>query len=395
MFTKWLLKPNLERPQQALTAKLLPMMGAEGYVIDFEDPVPANKDQNLEIADRGYRVGLITQNEGRELLGLGAIDGGDEISPYVGLPGIGAGGSMAGKVLVRAISEPQTRDDWETIMLKAWRKRLKREAAAIADALEAQLGGVNEVAFEVGLLIKLDVPGIDYSWDWWARYGEDLIAELTAATSSSLVEYGLETSHAHRLAVEYARERADTLLRIDGNLNLANMARERCATIISEGLAEGQSLGQIARLIRDDFAFSPGRAMSIAQTETATAWGWGSLRAVSAQGPTEKGWFTQGTGDVCPICIENEAAGWIGIGDKFPSGDAHVPAHTRCRCNSITRVPPLANIDVEADAVEPAEIEHRVLDAELRCPECNKLLGWDVVGGHFRCQRCKHEFEVE
>lgn len=29
--------------------------------------------------------------------------------------------------------------------------------------------------------------------------------------------------------------------------------------------------------------------------------------------------------------------------------------------------------------------------AEARCPQCNKLLGYNVVAARFRCPRCKNE----
>lgn len=50
-----------------------------------------------------------------------------------------------------------------------------------------------------------------------------------------------------------------------------------------------------------------------------------------AVGLYEKRWETDG--DPCPICQENEDAGWILADEAFPSGDDEPLAHPNCYCS--------------------------------------------------------------
>jgi 8-oxo-dGTP pyrophosphatase MutT (NUDIX family) len=43
-------------------------------------------------------------------------------------------------------------------------------------------------------------------------------------------------------------------------------------------------------------------------------------------------WITEDDGKVCALCLGNEAAGRVPMGDPYPSGDVCEPAHPGCRC---------------------------------------------------------------
>ena len=136
----------------------------------------------------------------------------------------------------------------------------------------------------------------------------------------------------------------------------------------------------MAKTIRDDFAFSKARSSTIARTETAKALGQGAKGAAIEQGRDEKHWVTQGDPDVSDACFANADAGWLSIGDVFPSGADTVPEHPNCRCNVRYRTRP------EGDPVRTV--------SEVRCPQCKKLVGRDLVGVvELVCDRCGERFK--
>ena len=51
----------------------------------------------------------------------------------------------------------------------------------------------------------------------------------------------------------------------------------------------------------------------------------------------EKEWSTVGDDNVCEICQRNEDTGWIPINQPFPSGHQRPLAHSKCRCDMLTR----------------------------------------------------------
>lgn len=112
--------------------------------------------------------------------------------------------------------------------------------------------------------------------------------------------------------------------------------------IVTEGLANGESYGQIAKAISDEYAgISSARAQLIASTEIGNAYNEGTLQAaqsLESKGVTmEKAWLTAGDDKVDPDCEANEAQGWIDLGDMFPSGDERPLAHPGCRCSLLSR----------------------------------------------------------
>ena len=184
-----------------------------------------------------------------------------------------------------------------------------------------------------------------------------------------------------RLAGDYARARGGELLQLTGDVNLIDMTRRRVGQLVAESIERGDSLGKLQRTLRQDFVFSPDRARMVARTETATALGQGAKQASIAKGRDEKHWITQGDDVVDPDCVMNEDAGWLPIGDIFPSGHDVIPAHPSCRC--VTRYRTAKLHEEEGVAAR---------GYEARCPNCEKLLLRGAVEISARwCNRCKKE----
>lgn len=76
-FAKRVVKPDLGRFKRKFNQRLAPAFDRVEF--DFDDPVPQNIELNGKIAKESWVVGLITRDEGREMIGFDpALDGGDE-----------------------------------------------------------------------------------------------------------------------------------------------------------------------------------------------------------------------------------------------------------------------------------------------------------------------------
>lgn len=121
--------------------------------------------------------------------------------------------------------------------------------------------------------------------------------------------------------------------------------RHQLQILLRDAVEAGMSYGEVSRIVAGRYQeFSVVRAEVIAVYESALAYSEGQrvvVRELERNGiAMTKSWLTAGGERVCPICVDNEAAGRIAWGADFPSGNDMAPAHVRCRC------------DV---AVEPAE----------------------------------------
>jgi len=397
MFSRWIVWPRLRRIRGVVNATMVPMFGDPSLMLVVKDPTPANQEFNLERADRGYISGIITLNESRAILGYGEVDGGDDFkapaaSPFaMALPEAPVRRELSrsrynGRSDATTVkADPLLAEDVEAeeeYTRDAWSVRLEDEANAIAKYLENFFGSVEGLGWFGGIgagRIKLEPSDLDgYDWDWWTKYGDDVVAELTSLFATSILDASPEigATVAQKLAVEYAEARGARLIRLDGDLNLVKLTRNRVNKLVASTIEEGQSLGQLQKALREDFAFSRSRATNIARTETATALGDSAQKAAIIDGRNEKQWVTQGDDTTDDICMGNAAAGWIKVGDPFPSGDDVVPAHPQCRCVNIYRT---------SEADEAAGYESR-------CQHCDKLLAKRAIGGQpTYCGRCRKE----
>lgn len=406
VFGRWVLTPRLNRIQAVLNEMLCPLFG-DNLRFEFESPVPDDRVQDLAEAVQGYEAGALTLDESRILLDQAPIGGteGDErkqpIAPPAGQPfnlsisteprrtrtppalperkprrARGDPALPAPKTpLVKADDDDLTDEEREERdrleggpvaaaerdIARGWRDRLSTEGEAIAAYV------LGDAPKSLNGRRKIDVSA--YNWDWSAKYGADVIDELLKVFFESMMraEPSTEPAKATLAARAYAEARGGALIS-----NVTDTTRARVNQIIHDGLEAGDSLGQMAKGIRDDYIFSRDRARMVARTETATALGQGGKQAAQDQGRDQKRWVTQGSG-VEEVCLGNENAGWLRMNVAFPSGHDVVPAHPNCRCACIFRTGAL----------------HEETVARAECPLCGKLLGKDVSKGTLRCRECK------
>ena len=401
VFSRWVVKTKLRRIKGAVNTRLLPWYGDPSLEIDFTDPTPEDKEYNLNEAERGYRGKFLTRNEARARVGEGEVEGGDEFdeasSPFT-LSYDGGVVKGSAPVMQRAQKELSPAEKQQLKIQRNWTRRLKLEATAIithlGQFLKTGSGSISQ---------KIEIGDVGtHDWDWFEKYGAEVMDELTDAYELSLIEGAPDISDdvAKRLSATYATQRTSLLLMENSALSLTKFARARVNILVAETILNGDSLKTLRKKMEEDIGFSPQKAETVARTETATALGQGSKQAAMEDGRDEKRWMTQGDHLVSQdICRPNARAGWIPIADAFPcsttGGDEHtsahnghdtIPGHPNCRCSVVYRT-------AIQKGVNPVD---RVAVFRLECATCNKLL--DKVGSseivdataEIRwCPRCK------
>ena len=160
----------------------------------------------------------------------------------------------------------------------------------------------------------------------------DVFADATAAKLDDIgVEIGTGLfGQINTQAAAWAHDHAATLVS-----QITDTTRDQLRATIAQGFADGLDIKQIADRITDSAAFSKGRSLLIANTETAMASGEGSIagfrRARDLGIKIKKQWLDDP--EACVICRTNADAGPIEIDDVFPDGSATVPAHVNCSCD--------------------------------------------------------------
>ena len=403
MFSRWVVRPRLVRIRGAVNERLLKRFG-DNLVLDFDDPVPQNREINRIEAVEGYVGEILTKNEARRLLGHDDVPDGDvfkERALPAALPAMDEDEDQE-KIYIklRKAGDPlltSAEERAEADMRRNWERRLEREANILADILDPDVLAMIQQVYSKGAVVqqhiidavlKVELSDINaYNFDWWDKYGDDVIDELIRVfeIASLAAEPEMSIPILQQRAAEYARHRGAALLRLDGEVSLASFTRKRVQEAVARAIEEGLSLVQLQKTLREDIAFSATRAETIARTETATALGQGAKQASLVQGRDEKRWYTQFDDRVDEDCIANESQGWIKIADTFASGADTVPQHDRCRCNVIYRTAALHDEDEEEKSL-----------AEVRCPKCDKRLPVNDLQGSAEvyCNRCDAVFKV-
>lgn len=205
------------------------------------------------------------------------------------------------------------------------------EVAQVAGpAIEA---GQGEAAV-AALVDQLALEGI-------AQVQPELLAALEAnakqGAEQALVQLSIDagagvTEQVNQKAIGWAAQRAADLIKTDGTGGeLVDATRALIRATIEQATREGWSTQQLAKALREHYAFSPQRAQVIARTELAMAESQGNLQAYIASGVVQKKrWILDP--DPCPVCIANAAQGEIPLLQAFQGGVMTAPQHPNCRC---------------------------------------------------------------
>ena len=377
-FARFNVKPRLRRIRGGFNAGLSMEFGSD-LVLGFVDPTPRNREQDAREGVEGFNAQILTRDEARIRLGEGpAEEGGDEYKTTAATPMQLSARRLALKAPANPLRPGEVTEE-ESVMELSWTSRFDQELEDLVAHLEKFFGPRARLSPQLHVTTKLELADVEtYDWDWWEKYGEEVVEELAAEYSTILARQlpDLAIGEIQRLSAEYAQLRGASLLQLEGEINVVQVTRERVRTLVATAVEEGQSLTTLQTALREDHVFSHARAQMVARTETATALGQGSKEVAILQGKDQKRWVTQGDDLVSTeICAPNGEEGWIGIADSFQSGHDTIPGHPNCRCV------------VEYRNSEGALIQ---LAYEARCPTCNKLLQKEIeLPADLWCPRCK------
>ena len=151
-------------------------------------------------------------------------------------------------------------------------------------------------------------------------------------------------SEVNQVARDYAKDRSAELVGmkwVDGELvtnpnaemAISDSTRNMLREIITEAFAHEAPMSELVGRIKNDGVFSEERAKLIAHTEVKFAQAGGNLAAWKKAGIVKTiRSYTSALHQGPDECDDNEEAGPIELGKKFPSGHETSPFHQNCNC---------------------------------------------------------------
>lgn len=223
------------------------------------------------------------------------------------------------------------------ILLKAWRKQAKGIIARLNTDLHAAIKQREAVSPAVRkLILRMLLPAATKA-ALKGFVGSDGIQAFDSAIRGVMRQGGVGLASqllASIKGLDLTREEK-AWIKQHGFVKLAAdidaYTKDLLATRIGEAYQSGATYEQIVQAIETAGAFDRKRAELIASTELNAAYNQGGLAMARQLGATAKRWDPLG-GEVCDICLENEAESFIPLEDDFASGDDCPPAHPNCEC---------------------------------------------------------------
>ena len=366
VFAKRTIKPKMNKLVQMLNEFLVPFFDNSGDLyLDFEDPVPENVEIKLQTAKEGVAGGILTTNEGREILGYDPVEGGDDVlapvTPNVEPTKIAGGIKTDHKKKVRVSKHA----------IRALRRRnvTKRKTKALTEVLVKQIStNVSSVVrsqlltetqskkrFNKAMEITKKVykgsddqkkqfqneqirVGIEFEGKFVKQMGkifdrqeEIILKKLPEKDDDRLLSVTEETAHTVEkltptvsIVIAAQSSKAFQLLGQDNiltrrNENVARYLEEKVfqfseattietnkiiAKVLSDGVKDELGIAKITKNIKDKFASMKGyRAERIARSEIIRATSFATEEAYVVSEVVEyKEWLTSIDERTCPSC---------------------------------------------------------------------------------------------
>lgn len=189
-----------------------------------------------------------------------------------------------------------------------------------------------------------DMPENEELADIIANGGETVYKKgaKTSYTKFSMADIGMNFDLVNPYAVDYLKAKK-TLHLSDYRGSIKRTTKKQILKILTEAAETGQSYQETGKKIRaqgSSGVFSRFRSEMIATNEIRHAYEEGNHKMIDLyKNETgtiiQKMWLTKQDSQVTEECAANEAVGWIGWEEHFPSGDEISPRgnHPRCRCS--------------------------------------------------------------
>jgi len=326
VFARWTLVPRLELLKSKLNEQLVPFFG-DDLELDYDDPVPKDKEFQLKRATDGVKAGILTVNEGRQIMGFDPSPRGDVfILPMSVLPtsakGQGQTGAPVPSVGPLAKTLTFTEDEkelkWHRWVRAAdaeegeWRKELRRFFDEQEEQVIASLAGI--------------APGMIPEED-----DKELADLMTTLLAKSFIRARDEALTGHKQFENLPPGAREWLLAraLKNAKDINETTRRLIAQELAEGWAEGEGTSELTGRVRGIFRdCKDWRAERIARTETIAAAAEGSLLGYEASEVVKKTEFYAALDErTCEECMARHT-------HTYPLSEASgiIPVHPNCRC---------------------------------------------------------------
>ena len=319
VFSRWLIKPRLTRIKGKMNEQLCPLFDKD-IELDFDNPVPENRELLISEAERGVKAGYLTINEARQMLGFDTLKTGDVfLQPMTIL-------SQPAKSIKKSIlqTEDQKTAYWREFVTKAegYERALIKSLGEMFSKQEKEaLGNLKEGISPDTALINQTQARRTYK----EAVRPILLEELEHAVEDGHNLINPEPEHRSK------QIRPEALRWLETRIGWAAAEiGEETATLLGNqlklGFEAGESMNDLRKRVESVFeGCSKTRALVIARTETIMASNEGALWGYEASGVVEKVDFYPAP-DACDDCLS--------LVGEYTLSEAHgmIPVHPNCRC---------------------------------------------------------------
>ena len=244
----------------------------------------------------------------------------------------------------------KARRRWKTRKLRRLERQLERQlvidfakqqkdvVAAYKKVFDKKSYSRKTTASEVdGIVSVIDNTGVSDSLKSQCGLGMLYGAKITIK-EQQLARVGISFSLDHPLASQYF----NTTRSLE-YAKIGDTTKKKIRPILKDAIETGKSVDEVAKTLKDSFAFSQNRSIMISSNEMGHAYEEGKIipmyDAVAEGHKVEKIWQTVGDSRVTQECQDYEAMGWIDFDRDFVSSGGTIDftaprdSHPRCRCN--------------------------------------------------------------
>ncbi len=377
-FNKNIIKPRLIFWRDEYNAKIIAPEFGKGFYLDFEDPVPENRDATLAEANAGMAGGAITVNEWRGEMGYDPRPDGDVfLLPFSLTPTASLRASVstpeqkqAHIQVVRSFRSGISNEEWErrwTIFIRRTNPREKNYQRILAafwqdqqDEVEAKIKAASR-AFD-GVKGKPE----DFLFDseaWGELLNEKskpvLFDSIKAAAQAALEDIGAKKS-LRAVKFDLYDERVKTYIsrRLNKYLGkkITDQVRDALKAELAAGYEAGEGIPQIMDRVGSVYEGAKGwQAERIARTEIIGSSNYGANVAYSQAGVELKAWLAaldertrethieahmQYQANPIPVEADFEVGGGAG---PCPGNIGTAEEDCNCRCTEIPVIPEIEN----------------------------------------------------
>lgn len=343
----------------------------------YESNVGEDRELKLKEATEGFKAGIITRDESRDILGFAAAkEGGDQFyqGPQTAIQLAWKRNAIRSKALhflkmrrsfyrtlvahdavrryaeLKMVSEHKIQRQMNPVFatdaakaeyINAFNGNIDKKAVGFRNTVDVYNDGLAKRIIEHFEKIGITTDGFFNAADE-LRTATNIFLPLMKDLYSKVGDETMDTiANGFKLnASERFYTHAEVLKRLEKRANffvgsMLNTDYEELKTIISQGMKDGLGVPEMGRKIRgyfDDMSVS--RAKTIARTETGRVVSEATLDAYQQSSVvTGVQWLTAGDSKVRPEHQANGAQGSIAVGSAFSSGE-HFPGEDsiNCRC---------------------------------------------------------------